>query len=88
MFVASAFQLLAISYGTEVFSRAHAGLIGGIGSGAYGAALAVLMPLFGKLFDAHNYALAFALAACCPVLGYGCFRLFGSTRRSALPEPS
>jgi ACS family hexuronate transporter-like MFS transporter len=88
MFVASAFQLLAISYGTEVFSRAHAGLIGGIGSGAYGAALAVLMPLFGKLFDAHAYRLAFALAACCPVLGYGCFRLFGSARGSALPEPS
>jgi hypothetical protein len=72
-----------------VFSRAHAGLIGGIGSGAYGAALALLMPLFGKLFDAHNYLFAFALAACCPVLGYGCFRVLGSGRSGgALPAAS
>jgi ACS family hexuronate transporter-like MFS transporter len=90
MFVAAAFQLLVISYGSEVFSREHAGLIGGIGSGGYGAALALMMPLFGKLFDARNYGLAFALAACCPVLGYACFRLFGGLRgsRGALPAPS
>jgi ACS family hexuronate transporter-like MFS transporter len=88
MFVASAFQLLVISYGTEVFSREHAGLIGGIGSGAYGAGLALAMPLFGKLFDARDYTLAFALAACCPVLGYACFRALGGAARapSAVPE--
>jgi ACS family hexuronate transporter-like MFS transporter len=75
MFVASAFQLLLISYGAEVFSREHAGYIGGIASGAYGAALAVMMPLFGRLFDQHDYTLAFALAALCPVLGGGAFYL-------------
>jgi ACS family hexuronate transporter-like MFS transporter len=75
MFVASAFQLLLISYATEVFAHEHAGYIGGLASGAYGAILAVLMPLFGRLFDAARFDIAFALAAACPVLGYACFML-------------
>jgi hypothetical protein len=79
MFVASAFQVLMISWGAEVFAREHAGFIGGIASGAYGAGLALLMPLFGRLFDAQRYGIAFALAALCPVIGYACFRLLGST---------
>lgn len=70
MFVASAFQLLAITYAAETFSKAHAGFIGGLGSGAYGAALALLMPRFGALFDAKLYGEAFLIAALCPALGY------------------
>jgi ACS family hexuronate transporter-like MFS transporter len=77
MFVASAFQVLMISWGAEVFAREHAGFVGGVASGAYGAGLALLMPLFGRLFDAHRYGIAFGLAALCPVIGYTCFRLLG-----------
>jgi hypothetical protein len=36
------------------------------------------MPLFGRLFDAQRYGVAFALAALCPVIGYACFRLLGT----------
>jgi len=78
MFVASAFQVLVISWGAEVFAREHAGFVGGVASGAYGAGLALLMPLFGRLFDAQRYGVAFALAALCPVIGYACFRLLGT----------
>ncbi len=78
MFVASAFQVLVISWGAEVFAREHAGFVGGVASGAYGAGLALLMPLFGRLFDAQRYGIAFALAALCPVIGYACFRLLGT----------
>jgi len=74
MFVASAFQILPLIYGTEVFSRAYAGYLGGVASGSYGAGLALLMPLFGRLFDLHQYNLAFSLAALCPVAGYLCWR--------------
>jgi ACS family hexuronate transporter-like MFS transporter len=74
MFVASAFQILPLIYGTEVFSRAYAGYLGGVASGSYGAGLALLMPLFGRLFDLRQYNLAFALAALCPVAGYMCWR--------------
>ncbi len=81
MFAAAAFQLLIISYGAEVFSRQHAGYLAGIGSGAYGAGLALAMPLFGRLFDLRAYGLAFALATLCPLCGYACFR-----RLSGPPE--
>lgn len=83
MFVASAFQLLVISYGAEIFSRAHAGYIAGLASGAYGAALAILMPLFGKLFDLNAYGMAFTVAALCPVLGY-----VGFTLLTKAPQPT
>jgi len=75
MFVASAFQLLLISYATEVFAHEHAGYVAGLASGAYGAGLALLMPVFGRLFDAARFDVAFALAAACPAVGYCVFRL-------------
>ena len=74
MFVAAAFQILPLIYGTEVFSRAYAGYLGGVASGSYGAGLALLMPLFGRLFDLHRYNLAFGIAALCPVMGYAIWR--------------
>jgi MFS transporter, ACS family, hexuronate transporter len=74
MFVASAFQLLAITYASESFSKAHSGFVGGIGSGAYGAVLAVAMPRFGWLFDHQLYQEAFLIAALCPVAGYVAWR--------------
>jgi ACS family hexuronate transporter-like MFS transporter len=83
MFVASAFQLLIISYGAELFSRSHAGYIAGLASGAYGAGLAVSMPLFGRLFDLKAYDVAFATAALCPVLGY-----LGFTLLTRAPQPT
>ena len=73
MFVAAAFQILPLIYGTEIFSRTYAGYLGGVASGSYGAGLAVLMPLFGRLFDLHQYNLAFGLASLCPVAGYACW---------------
>jgi len=84
MFVASAFQILPLIYGTEIFSRAYAGYLGGVASGSYGAGLAVLMPLFGRLFDLHRYNLAFALAALCPVLGYFCW--LAAAPRTSVPS--
>ncbi len=84
MFVAAAFQILPLIYGTEVFSRAYAGYLGGVASGSYGAGLAVLMPLFGRLFDLHRYNLAFGLAALCPVLGYLCWRVLDVRQHTAL----
>jgi len=75
MFVAAAFQLLLITYASEVFSKQHAGYVAGLASGAYGAGLALMMPVFGRLFDGGHYAAAFALAATCPALGYLGFRL-------------
>lgn len=70
MFVASGFQLLPISYATELFSKQKSGWIGGLCTGAYGAGLAIAMPLFGRLFDDRDFQTAFTIAATIPMLGY------------------
>ncbi len=70
MFVASGFQLLAVTYATELFSIQKSAWIGGLCTGAYGATLAIAMPNFGRLFDQRNFQTAFAIAALVPVIGY------------------
>lgn len=70
MFVAAGFVILPISYATHVFSAANAGLIAGLGAGAWGALVAVVMPAFGRLFDQQRYTEAFIAAALFPVAGY------------------
>jgi MFS transporter, ACS family, hexuronate transporter len=68
-FAAAGFIIVGLAYAARVFSTRDAGLIAGIGAGSWSAVVALLMPWFGRLFDHHAYALAFALAAGGPVLG-------------------
>lgn len=75
MFCAAGFIILSIAYATDEFSSRYAGLISGISSGAWSAAVALLMPRFGWLFDHRLYGLAFLLAAAAPVVGYLLWRL-------------
>ena len=55
MFVAAGFVILAVAYATHVFSADHAGLIAGAGAGSWSAMVALMMPLFGQLFDQRSY---------------------------------
>jgi predicted MFS family arabinose efflux permease len=71
MFVAAGFLILPVAYATHVFSKSHSGLIAGLGAGSWSAAVAVAMPVFGRLFDQRRTAEAFFLAAVFPILGYG-----------------
>jgi ACS family hexuronate transporter-like MFS transporter len=70
MFIAAGFVIITIAYATQVYSAAHAGLIAGLGAGSWSAAVALMMPVFGRLFDLRRFDASFALAACLPVLGY------------------
>ncbi|MEX2260392.1 MAG: MFS transporter [Bryobacteraceae bacterium] len=70
MFLAGGNVILTIRYATQIYSPDHAGLIAGLGAGAWGAGVALAMPVFGRLFDLHRYDLAFALATAFPILGY------------------
>ena len=74
MFIAAGFVILSIAYATEVFSEEHSGLIAGLGAGSWSALVAIVMPLFGKLFDAHRYSESFAIAAAFPIAGYALWR--------------
>jgi ACS family hexuronate transporter-like MFS transporter len=81
MFVAAGFVILSIAYATDVFSSEDSGLIAGLGAGAWSAAVALIMPVFGRLFDQQRYELAFLIAALFPVAGYVLWT--GLTTRSA-----
>jgi len=74
MFVAAAFVICPISYATHVYSSSHAGLIAGLGAGAWGAVVALAMPRLGRLFDEQRYADAFLAVALAPVAGYAIWR--------------
>ncbi|MBI1792097.1 MAG: hypothetical protein HYR60_31625, partial [Acidobacteria bacterium] len=74
MFATVGFVVPSVSYTVHLFTPAHSGLIAGLGAGSYGAAVALFMPLFGRLFDQRRFDVAFALAALLPALGYACWR--------------
>jgi ACS family hexuronate transporter-like MFS transporter len=74
MFVAAGVVILAIAYATDEFSGRHAGFIAGVGAGSWSALVAVVMPVFGRLFDASAYSAAFAVAAAFPIAGYAGWR--------------
>lgn len=70
MFAAAGFIILPVAYATRVFSSRHAGLIAGLCAGAWSGAVALVMPVFGKLFDLGRYDAAFVLAGGMPIAGF------------------
>ena len=82
MFVASGFIIMAMSYATRVYSSSHAGLIAGVGAGAWSALVAVVMPVFGRLLDLRLWDAAFALAALLPVAGFAGWYLLATAERT------
>jgi ACS family hexuronate transporter-like MFS transporter len=70
MFVSAGFVVLAIAYATHVYASDYAGLIAGTGAGSWSLAVAIAMPLFGRLFDTQQHATAFWIATAIPAVGY------------------
>jgi MFS transporter, ACS family, hexuronate transporter len=86
MFVAAGFVILPIAYATDVFSANHSGLIAGAGAGSWSAVVALVMPVFGRLFDAERFDIAFALAAAFPVGGFTIWWLLSTKKPPVLTE--
>lgn len=80
MFVSSGFVVLSVSYATHVYSTDYAGLIAGTGAGSWSLMVALMMPLFGRFFDQHRYAVPFWIAAAIPVAGYFGWLLLAKNR--------
>ena len=74
MFVAAGFVILAIAFATNTYANSHSGFLAGAGAGAWSAVVALVMPVFGRLFDQGRYQAAFAFAAVFPLLGYAFWR--------------
>ena len=70
MFMSAGFIIGSVAYATSHYSMRHAGLIGGLGAGAWSAVVALAMPGLGKLFDLHAFNSAFTLVALFPVAGF------------------
>jgi MFS transporter, ACS family, hexuronate transporter len=87
MFAGSGFTICAMSYATRVFSSERAGLIAGLGAGSWSLVVAVLAPLFGRMFDQRDYTTAFGSAAAVPVFGFLAF-LWLSSRTVSSTRPS
>ncbi|MGH9629431.1 MAG: MFS transporter [Bryobacteraceae bacterium] len=80
MFVASGFVILSIAYATEVFSPDHSGLIAGVGAGSWSAAVALVMPVFGRALELERYDIAFPLACVFPPAGFFLWRALASAK--------
>jgi ACS family hexuronate transporter-like MFS transporter len=70
MFVTPAFVVGALSHAYRHYSMSHSGLITGLASGAWSGVVALVMPVVGRLFDLHNYGLAFVVPALLPAAGF------------------
>ncbi|MBI5086859.1 MAG: MFS transporter [Acidobacteria bacterium] len=82
MFVAGGNVIVSISYATQVFTTSHAGLIAGLGAGAWSAFVALSMPWFGRLLDARAWEAAFLTATAVPMCGFA-FWLWVNRPRAA-----
>jgi hypothetical protein len=70
MFVTPAFVVGALSHAYRHYSMSHSGLITGLASGTWSGVVALVMPVVGRLFDLHNYGLAFVVPALLPAAGF------------------
>jgi len=69
MFIASGFMVVSLRTGALAYPREQTSLVAGIGAGSWSAAIAILLPLLGRMFDAKHYANAFYLVGIIPVAG-------------------
>jgi MFS transporter, ACS family, hexuronate transporter len=77
MFAAAGFIIVTVAWAARVYSRRHSGLIAGLGAGSWSLMVAVVMPVFGHLFDLARFDAGFALAALFPLAGYLAWRALG-----------
>jgi ACS family hexuronate transporter-like MFS transporter len=70
MFVAAGCVIVSLSAATDRYSTRHSAYLAGVGAGAWSGLMALVMPLFGWLFERGAYGIAYAIATSAPVLGW------------------
>jgi hypothetical protein len=80
MFAASGFIILPVAWTSRVYSTGDSGLIAGLGAGAWSLMVALIMPVFGRLFDRGRFDIGFTLAALFPAAGYLAWRILSRER--------
>ena len=69
MFIADGFIVTSLRVGARAYPPAQTAMVGGIGSGAWSAVLALLLPVYGRWFDLERYTAVFVTMAFVPALG-------------------
>jgi MFS transporter, ACS family, hexuronate transporter len=69
MFTAVSFIVTSLHLGARAYPREQTGMVAGIGSGAWSAVVAILLPIYGRWFDHERYTLSFIALSLIPVLG-------------------
>jgi ACS family hexuronate transporter-like MFS transporter len=69
MFAAAGFVVVALRTGALAYPLERRSMAAGIASGSFSAAVALVMPICGRLFDAHLYSRAFLIVSLMPLTG-------------------
>jgi len=69
MFIAVGFIVMSLHLGARAYSRDQTGMVAGVGSGAWAAMNAILLPIYGRWFDMHWYGPTFISLSAIPILG-------------------
>lgn len=83
MFIAGGFVVLSLSHGMEMQQAANTGFLAGFCISSWSLITAVVMPLFGSMFDHGHYTRSFWLVAMLPVLGVILWQILQKTVQSA-----
>jgi ACS family hexuronate transporter-like MFS transporter len=68
-FVADGFVVMSLRVGSRIFPKDRVGMVAGIGSGSWAAVQALILPIYGQLFDRGLYAACFISMAILPAVG-------------------
>jgi ACS family hexuronate transporter-like MFS transporter len=79
-FISAGFVIVALAETTRRHASQHSAYLAGLGAGSWSGVMAVMMPVFGRLFDRGAYGTAYGLAATAPVVGWLLWRTAGGVR--------
>jgi ACS family hexuronate transporter-like MFS transporter len=85
MFVAVGFITLSLHVAAHAYPQDQTGMVAGIGSGAWGAVLAAVLPVYGYWFDQKWYAQSWSSMVLLPLAGYGLWLLISRNPSSRNP---
>jgi ACS family hexuronate transporter-like MFS transporter len=69
MFIADGFIVMGLHIGARVYPKHQVGMAGGIATGSWGAVLAVLLPIYGRLIDSKSFDAIFISMSLIPLAG-------------------
>jgi len=83
MFIAVGFIVTSLHLAARAYPRGETGMVAGIGSGAWSAVVAILLPIYGRFFDHRDYAATFISLSLIPALGTALWWWIGRAAKAA-----